>query len=25
VIHEHKVLFDGPIEEAVQVIRNTPH
>ncbi|WP_156760939.1 ABC transporter ATP-binding protein [Microbacterium karelineae] len=25
VIHEHKVLFDGPIEEAVETIRNTPH
>src|SRR5690606_2253610 len=25
VIHEHKVLFDGPIKEAVQIIRTTPH
>ncbi|WP_221585430.1 ABC transporter ATP-binding protein [Microbacterium sp. G2-8] len=25
VIHEHKVLFDGPIGEAVKVIRDTPH
>ncbi|MGO1547573.1 MAG: ABC transporter ATP-binding protein [Microbacterium gubbeenense] len=25
VIHEHKVLFDGPIEDAVKVIRETPH
>lgn len=25
VIHEHKVLFDGPIEEAVEVIRSTEH
>ncbi|MBP2437561.1 ABC transporter ATP-binding protein [Microbacterium amylolyticum] len=25
VIHEHKVLFDGGIEEAVEVIKSTPH
>ncbi|HJB64385.1 MAG TPA: ABC transporter ATP-binding protein, partial [Candidatus Microbacterium pullistercoris] len=25
VIHEHRVLFDGPIDEAVEVIRTTPH
>ncbi|WP_261166031.1 ABC transporter ATP-binding protein [Microbacterium sp. Marseille-Q6965] len=25
VIHDHKVLFDGDIEEAVQVLRSTPH
>lgn len=25
VIHEHKVLFDGDIEEAVRVIQTTPH
>ncbi|WP_110588488.1 ABC transporter ATP-binding protein [Microbacterium suaedae] len=25
VIHEHEVLFDGDIEEAVRVIQTTPH
>lgn len=25
VIHQHKVLFDGAIDEAVKVIRETPH
>ncbi|HLS92566.1 MAG TPA: ABC transporter ATP-binding protein [Microbacterium sp.] len=25
VIHEHKVLFDGPIDRAVEIIRTTPH
>ncbi|GGD35191.1 ABC transporter ATP-binding protein [Microbacterium faecale] len=25
VIHEHRVLFDGPIDDAVEVIRTTPH
>jgi len=24
-IHEHKVLFDGPIDEAVELVRTTPH
>src|SRR5690606_11133517 len=25
VIHEHKVLFDGPIDRAVEMICTTPH